>query len=359
MRRTLFICIVVLFSSIVTANALNEVVQRVADFEGFWGAILVARGDVILHAAGYGMADVERKIPNTPEKKFRIASITKQITAAAILQLAERGELTLDDPLSMYIEGFPNGEKIQLRYMLNHSSGIPTMINTGELLERIRGYEDGKSLQGAEIEYISTLPLRFEPGTSFLYSNSAYFLLGVVIEKVSGMPYDEYLRENIFEPLGMNSTGYDFNEYDSGWARPYYCQSYVIDNECIREADWVDRRLPGGAGGLYSTVYDLYLWNRALYGTDILSRESVKIMETPASQLYEAGLGVFVGTEFIAGQYRRLVYHDGDTKGTSTRINRYVEDDISVVVLSNIEGKDFTSLAHELARAVITNDMGR
>jgi CubicO group peptidase (beta-lactamase class C family) len=359
MRRTVFICIVVLFSTIISANPLNETVQRVVDFEGFWGAILVARGEVILHAAGYGMADVERDIPNTPEKKFRIASITKQITAAAILQLAERGELTLDDPLSMYLEGFPNGEKILLKYMLNHSSGIPTMINTGELLDKISVYKDGKSLQRAEIEYISTLPLRFEPGTSFLYSNSAYFLLGVVIEKVSGMPYDEYLRKNIFEPLGMNNTGYDFNVYDSGWALPYHCQSYVIDDECIREADWVDRRLPGGAGGLYSTVYDLYLWDRALYGADILSRESVKIMETPSSQLYEAGLGVFVGTEFIAGQYRRLVYHDGDTKGTSTRINRYVEDDIFIVVLSNIEGKDFTSLAHELARAVIMNDMGR
>ena len=359
MRKIAFICIVVLFSSMILANPLNEVIQRVVDFEGFWGAILVARGDAILHAAGYGMADVERNIPNTPEKKFRIASITKQITAVAILQLVERGELTLDDPLSMYLEGFPNGEKILLKYMLNHSSGIPTMINSEELLENIRVYENGKSLQSAEIEYISTLPLRFEPGTSFLYSNSAYFLLGVIIEKVSGMPYDEYLRENIFKPLGMNNTGYDFNEYDSGWARPYYCQSYVIDDEFIREADWVDRKLPGGAGGLYSTVYDLYLWDRALYGTNILSKESVKIMETPTSQLYEAGYGVFVGTEFIAGQYRRLVYHDGDTKGTSTRISRYVEDDIFVVVLSNIEGKDFTSLAHELAKAVIINDMGR
>jgi len=351
--------VLAIFSFLVAANPLDDVMERVIDFEGFWGMVLVSRGDTILHAAGYGMADIERNVPNTPEKKFRIASITKQITAAAILRLAEMEELALDDLLEKFIPGFPNGDRITVRQMLGHSSGIPTMINTVELLEEIRRYEAGKTLQEAQIEYLSTLPLRFEPGTGFLYSNSAYYLLSVIIEIVSGIPYDEYLKREIFEPLGMYNTGYDFNEYDHTWSKPYFSESYVISLDSVRNADWVDRRLPGGAGGLYSSVYDLFLWDRALKKGLVLSEESLMIMQTPTDQLFEAGLGVFIGRELISGEYRRLIYHDGDTKGTSTRINRYVDDDILVVILSNIEGKDFTALAHELAKAVIVNNMGK
>ena len=345
-------------SFLLFANPIDEVMNKSIAFEGFWGTVLVSRGDVILHAGGYGMADIERNIPNTPEKKLRIASITKQFTAAAILRLCEDGFISLSDSLAKFIPEFPNGDTISIEQMLNHSSGIPTMINTLELLEEVKKFEEDRTLQEAEIAYISSLPLRFEPGSSFLYSNSAYFLLSVIVERASGKRYDDYLRTNFFEPLGMNNTGYDYNEYDSGWGLPYYCDSYVIDLSSVRPADWVDRRLPGGAGGLYSTVYDLYLWDRALSSGEVLSESSLRLMESPTNELFEAGYGVFIGNEFIDGEYRRVVYHDGDTKGTSTRINRYVDDDIFVVVLSNIEGRDFTALSHELAKAVIVNGMG-
>ncbi|WP_289059548.1 serine hydrolase domain-containing protein [uncultured Mesotoga sp.] len=358
-RKIATLAVIVVISSVsLVSNPINDVINRIIDFEGFWGAILVSRGDVILHAGGYGMADIERNIPNTPEKKFRIASITKQFTAAAILRLCEDGLMSLSDPVGKFIPEFQNGDIISIEQMLNHSSGIPTMINTQELREEIRKFEVGRTLQEAEIAYISSLPLRFEPGSSFLYSNSAYFLLSVIIERASGKRYDDYLRSNFFEPLGMNNTGYDYNEYDSGWGLPYYCDSYVIDLSSVRPADWVDRRLPGGAGGLYSTVYDLYLWDRALSAGEVLSESFLRLMQSPSNELFEAGYGVFIGNELIDGEYRRVVYHDGDTKGTSTRINRYVDDDIFVVVLSNIEGRDFTALAYELAKAVIVNDMG-
>lgn len=345
-------------SLLLFANPIDEVMNKTIAFEGFWGAVLVSRGEAILHASGYGMADIERNIPNTPEKKFRIASITKQFTSAAVLKLLEEGTISLSDSVAKFIPEFPNGERILIHQMLNHSSGIPTMINTEQLLEEVEKFGEGRSLQEAEIAFISSLPLRFEPGNSFLYSNSAYFLLSVIVERASGRRYDEYLRTNFFEPLGMNNTGYDYNEYDSGWGLPYYSDSYVIDLSRVRPADWVDRRLPGGAGGLYSTVYDLYLWDRALSSGKVLSESSLRLMQSPSNELFEAGYGVFIGNELIDGEYRRVVYHDGDTKGTSTRINRYVDDDIFVVVLSNIEGRDFTALAYELAKAVIVNGMG-
>ena len=246
--------IVLICSVPLVSNPINDVMHRIIDFEGFWGTVLVSRGDVILHAGGYGMADIERNIPNTPEKKLRIASITKQFTAAAILRLCEDGFISLSDSLAKFIPEFPNGDTISIEQMLNHSSGIPTMINTLELLEEVKKFEEDRTLQEAEIAYISSLPLRFEPGSSFLYSNSAYFLLSVIVERASGKRYDDYLRTNFFEPLGMNNTGYDYNEYDSGWGLPYYCDSYVIDLSSVRPADWVDRRLPGGAGGGYTPL---------------------------------------------------------------------------------------------------------
>jgi CubicO group peptidase (beta-lactamase class C family) len=357
-RQAIVVLFVMSLSLLLFSNPIDEVMNKTIACEGFWGAVLVSRGDAILHAAGYGMADIERNIPNTPEKKFRIASITKQFTAAAVLNLLEEGTISLSDSVVKFIPEFPNGERILIHQMLNHSSGIPTMINTEQLLEEVEKFSEGRSLEEAEIAYISSLPLRFEPGNSFLYSNSAYFLLSVLVERASGKRYDEYLRTNFFEPLGMNNTGYDYNEYDSGWGLPYYSDSYVIDLSRVRPADWVDRRLPGGAGGLYSTVYDLYLWDRALSSGKVLSESSLRLMQSPSNELFEAGYGVFIGNELIDGEYRRVVYHDGDTKGTSTRINRYVDDDIFVVVLSNIEGRDFTALAYELAKAVIVNGMG-
>ncbi|MBN2253164.1 MAG: beta-lactamase family protein, partial [Kosmotogaceae bacterium] len=180
-------------SFLLFANPIDEVMNKSIAFEGFWGAVLVSRGDAILHAAGYGMADIERNIPNTPEKKFRIASITKQFTAAAVLRLLEEGTISLSDSVAKFIPEFPDGEKILIHHMLNHSSGIPTMINTEQLLEEVEKFGEGRSFQEAEIAYISSLPSRFEPGSSFLYSNSAYFLLSVIVERASGKRYDDYL----------------------------------------------------------------------------------------------------------------------------------------------------------------------
>ena len=364
LRSQVLACLLAVSASVAFASPLDEAMGGVLGLEGFWGAVLVARGDAVLHAAGYGMADVDRNIPNTPEKRFRIASITKQFTAAAVLQLVEQGRLSLEDPVSRFIPGFPEGDRIRVVHLMAHTSGIPTMINSPELLERVEGFAphgiaDARALQDAQIAHIASLPLRFDPGTQWLYSNAAYYLLSVVIERASGVPYDAFLQRNVFDPLGMDDTGYDYNRHDARWAKPYVSDSFVIAEGTVRDAVWVDRRLPGGAGGLYSTVYDLHRWDLALRTGEVLTDASLAVMEEVTGALGPTGLGVFVGSEFIAGTPRRVIYHDGATMAASTRINRYVDDDILVVILSNLAGRDFSVLAHELARAVIVHDMGR
>ena len=173
--------------------------------KNFLGAVLVAQGDRVLVNRAYGAASYELQVPNSPETRFHIASVSKPFTAAAILLLEQRGMLHVSDPVSRFLPAFPNGQKITLQHLLTHTSGITNVNNLPEYATASRFAQTPATL----IELFQSKPLGFEPGTKYEYSNSNYNILAFVIEQVSGKSYGEFLRENIFVPLGLQDTGHD------------------------------------------------------------------------------------------------------------------------------------------------------
>ena len=225
---------------------------------GIQGSVLLATHGKVILAKGYGLANIELGVPNKPETKFRLASITKQFTAAAILQLQQRGKLRVTDAIAAYIPGTPTAWKaITIHQLLTHTSGIPSF--TGGDTAQAHAWER----PGARLAFIQRFrdrPLEFSPGERFHYSNAGYFLLGVIIEQVSGLKYEDFLRQHIFEPLQMSDTGYDWpatilTNRASGYSKG-------ADGKVIN-ADFIDMGEPFAAGSLYSTVLDLYKWDRA------------------------------------------------------------------------------------------------
>ena len=213
-------------------------------------AVLIARDGKIVFQGGFGLADLAARTPVTPETKFRIGSITKQFTAAAILKLAEEKKLALTDPLAKFFPDFPHGGGITLHHLLTHTSGIHSYTDKPEFLSRVsEPIEPGKL-----IAWFRDDPPDFEPGAGFHYDNSAYFLLGEIVAKVSGKPFADYLRETFFEPLGMKDTGLYVNAAPPpGMAAG--CS--FADGKTAPALDW-DMSWAGGAGALYSTVGDLF-----------------------------------------------------------------------------------------------------
>ena len=236
------------------SEKLDEYMTALADAGRFDGAVLVAQGDTVLLSKGYGMANYEFSVPNTPQTVFPIGSNTKQFTAAGIMKLQEQGKLNVTDPVSGYIAGAPQWKDIKIYHLLNHTSGIPS--EGGFLLT------DPTDMALPDlVGRFAALPLTFEPGTGYTYSNNGYITLSYIIGQASGMPYDEYLRDNIFLPLGMTSTGQDnardvFTNRASGYT--------TMDAKHIHY-DLQNIHNSWGAGSLHSTTEDLYRWERAFH----------------------------------------------------------------------------------------------
>lgn len=320
------------------ASQAQALVSQQVDNGMFSGTVLVAKDGVPLLRAGYGAADREWDIPNTPDTKFRLGSLTKQFTATAILQLAEAGKLSIDDPVSKFYAKAPAAwSKITIRHLLNHSSGIPSYTS-------IPGFfENGSSKKPLKPEEIVRLtqdkPLEFTPGSKFAYNNTGYILLGYIIEKASGQTYAGYLNQHIFQPLGMKNSGYDV----SGEVLPKRAAGYEPGKGGWRNADYLDMTLPYAAGSLYSTVDDLLIWNTALTDGKILTEASRKAAWTENLEHYGFGWGIAVQD----GHAR--VSHNGGINGFSTAMNRYPKDGLVTIVLSNFQAAPSTPMANNLA----------
>ncbi len=287
----------------------------------FSGTILAARGGRILLCKGYGMANYELDVPNAPQIKFRLGSITKQFTSLAILKLEEQGQLKVTDSLKTYFPDYPQGEKITIHHLLTHTSGIPDMTGMPD-------YPKTMALPSAPlktIERFKNLPLEFTPGEKFAYSNSGYILLGAIIEKVTGRSYEEYLRETILKPLGMDDTGYDHHEI----VLKNRASGYEFPGDVMSNVPYIDMSIPHAAGALYSTVTDLYKWDRALYTDKLLSKADLVRMFTPFKGGY--AYGWFIGE--AAGH--KTIRHSGGINGFTTDIVRFPDDDACVIVLAN------------------------
>src|SRR5713101_3187260 len=190
------------------AGRIDQIVQSSVSNKQFMGSVLVARGNEVLFSKGYGAANLEWAIPNTPSTKFRLGSVTKQFTSASIFLLEERGKLKIDDPVKKYMPDAPAAwDKVTIFNLLTHTSGIPSFT----------GFPDYASTEAIAttpeklVARFRDKPLEFQPGEKWNYSNSGYVLLGYLIEKISGQPYAKFVQENIFTPLGMTSSGYDSN----------------------------------------------------------------------------------------------------------------------------------------------------
>jgi CubicO group peptidase (beta-lactamase class C family) len=315
---------------------MEEVVQTYVRDKTFMGAVLVARGSDVILSKGYGSANLEWDIPNTPATKFRLGSITKQFTAAAILLLAERGQLTLDDPIKKHLPDAPAAwDAITIFNLLTHTSGIPNFTNL----------PDYKSLKLADTPVAKTIvtvrdkPLEFVPGERMAYSNSGYLVLGHVIERVTGASYEKFVADNIFTPLGMKDSGYD----STSAIIPRRASGYMPSPNGPVNAGFVHMSIPHAAGALYSTTGDLLRWEQGLFGGKVISTASLARMTTPFKSDY--ALGVVVRT----ANGRTVVQHGGGIDGFNTFLAYYPGDKLTVAVLSNINGEAPTQIAAKVA----------
>jgi CubicO group peptidase (beta-lactamase class C family) len=325
-----------------TALSSQELTARVDEYlnalvkqNRFSGAILLARGGQILLSKGYGMANLEDGTPNTPQTKFRLGSITKQFTAAAILKLQEQGKLNVQDAICKYVENCPAAwQPVTVHHLLTHTSGIPNVTSFPE-------FRKVKFFRTTPLEALAMFrdkPLEFAPGEKFNYSNSGYLLLGYIVERASGKMYAEYLRENIFQPLGMKNTDLDVNSA----IIKNRAAGYTQGPQGIINAEYIDMTIPYAAGALYSTVEDMYLWDRALYTEKLISKKSLEAMNTPFKDGYAYGVGV--GEQYGL----KTIVHGGGIEGFSTFLARFVGDDGTVIVLSNIDRANTEGIAKRL-----------
>jgi CubicO group peptidase (beta-lactamase class C family) len=338
MLKHLLLCVLVLLTgylapavSAAEPSFGEEVTQKLkeattGDTSGV--AVLVARDGKIVFQGGFGLADIEKKTPITPDTKFRIGSVTKQFTAAAMLRLAEQKKLSLNDTLDKYFPDYPKAEGVNLRQLLNHTSGFHSYTSKPEFPGRVKDpIEPGKL-----IEWFAGDPPDFEPGKGFSYNNSAYFLAGQVVAKASGKSLGDYLQETFFKPLEMNSTGIYVNLSPPEGA----AVGYSFTNDKYEPATPWDMSWAGGAGALYSTVGDLFRWNEALYAGKVVSVASLKDMTTPV-ELPKGVDGMNYGLGLMRFEVKRLpaIGHGGGLPGWSSDLLRLPEQNCTVVVLSN------------------------
>jgi CubicO group peptidase (beta-lactamase class C family) len=315
---------------------MDQIVQSYGDAKQFMGSVLVARGDAILFNKSYGMANLEWNVPNTPTTKFRIGSITKQFTAAAILLLEEQGKLKVEDSVKKYIPDAPETwDKVTLYNVLTHTGGIPNFTDFPDYPQ--------KSLSpmtaGEIVAWFKDKPLDFEPGAKYSYSNSDYVLLGYLIEKLSGQTYEKFLRENILTPLGMKDSGYDSNTA----IIEHRASGYSRTRAGPVNAGYVNMTVPHGAGGLYSTTLDLLKWEQGLFGGKLLEPESLAKMTTPFKENYAFGLII----QTTDG--RKNIWHNGGIQGFNASLGYYPDSKITVAVLSNLNGNAPDEMLPKLA----------
>lgn len=304
----------------------------------FSGAVLIAKDGAPLFEQAYGMAQAEWDIANTPDVIFRLGSVTKQFTGMAIAILQDQGKLSVSEKLCAYIENCPDAwQDITVSHLLHHTSGLLNYTSTAEFAVRTRSPMNADQL----VEMLRDAPLDFPAGSSHAYSNSGYFFLGAIIEKVSGQPYAAFLQDAIFKPLGMADTGYDV----SADIMQRRAAGYVRRGGQVFNAGYMDMTVPGAAGGLYSTVGDLLKWDQALYTDKLVSKATMQAVFTPHEG--EAGYGYGWGIEEEFGH--KKISHGGAIYGFSTEIARYTDDKLTIIVLSNVEGTPSTAIASDLA----------
>ena len=309
-------------------------------------SIAVVKGRDTIVMKGYGLADVENDIPATPQTVYRIGSITKQFTSAAVMQLVEQGKVNLDDDITKYFPGFAtHGQRILVRHLMNHTSGIPSYTdirNFGRVITLDLPHDSLIALVQAD-------SLMFAPGSGFYYNNTGYYMLGMLIEKVTNQKYGDYLAAHLFQPLGLTSTRY----CATAPIIKRRAQGYGVDSSrTLVNASYISMDLPFAAGSLCSTVGDLVKWENALFSGKVVSASSLAQMTTPAkltsSRPMPYGFGLAPDT---VGKHR-VIGHGGGINGFISQEEYYPDDSLTVVVLANTSPAPSGGIARNAARLV-------
>jgi len=295
-------------------------------------SVLVAKDGEIIYQNGFGYADIGNRVPFIVDTKSRIGSVTKQFTASAILKLIEAGELSIDDRLSKYVPDFPRGEEVTIHHLLTHTSGIHSYTEKEDFLKTVTlGVEPEEHIKSFKNDKFD-----FDPGEKWLYNNSGYFLLSYIVEKVSGQSFNDYLKGEFFDSLGMKNTGI----HTPKLILENEATGYSYENGKFQKAlDW-NMSQAAGAGALYSTVGDLFLWNEGIFNGKVLAESSLEAAFTPVTlndgKKAEA-LGGGYGYGWMINEKGRLksIKHSGGLHGFNSALTRYPDINATVVVLQN------------------------
>lgn len=329
------------------AAKIDKLMSQYAETGLFSGTVLVSDHDRVIFKNGYGLANREWKIPNAPDVKFRLGSLTKQFTSMLVMQQVAKGTMKLEGHLIQFLPYYrtDTGSKVTIHQLLNHTSGIPSYTD-----ERTFFPEASRDYYAVEefVKKFCSGDLQFEPGTKFHYNNSGYFILGAILEQVTGKPYEALLRESILDPLGMKDTGYDHHAD----ILPKRATGYQRGLGEIVNSPYLEMALPYAAGSLYSTVEDLYKWDQALYTDTLLPADLKQKIFTPALENYGYGWNIVTipGNEPGGGQ--TMISHGGGINGFNTLEQRLVGDHVLLLLLNNTPGANLDEMARGI-RAVL------
>ncbi len=325
------------------ASKLDAYLHACTDLGYFSGSVLVAKEGKIILDKGYGLSNHAWNIPNTPQTKFRLSSLSKPFISLAIMQLQERGLLRVHDLVSDYIPDYPRGNEITIHYLLTHTSGIKNYT-------ALAAFDTFKKLPHSideVIEQFKYLGLASNPGAVYKFSNSNYALLSFIIEQVTGQPHYEYIVEHIFKPAGMINSGYDCQETIVGER----AVGYTLRGDHLVHAQYHDTSAVVGLGGFYSTVEDMYAFNRALDTDFLVSRKYLDRIFKPYVHIGSVQDGIMYGygwaTITLAG--RTVKKHIGGIDGFSTAMYRFVDDGSFIAVLSNFQHSLTEPMSFDLA----------
>jgi CubicO group peptidase (beta-lactamase class C family) len=340
MKKTLLflsaILILIKIHAQTPAQEINELLKQYTKQNSFNGVVLVAQKGKILLEQGYGYKNATAKLLNDSNTVFQIGSITKQFTSAIILQLQEQHKLSVQDKLSKYIPDYPNGDSITIENLLTHTSGIYNYTNDDTYMQK----NSANPIKLADlISLFKNKPLDFAPGTKYSYSNSGYVLLGYIIEKITGKSYFTVLKENIFKPLGMTHTGFDFKNLKNQNKAIGYLK---LTAKNIQVAPIVDSSVSYSAGSIYITVGDLYKWDRALYTNKIIHDSSLQKAFTPFKNNY--GYGWVIDSSYG----KKVVMHEGGIFGFVSFIARIPADETCIILLENEQSSGLPKIAENI-----------
>lgn len=331
----LYIALFILFPSFINAQNYNEAFSKIIKTElenqSPGGSIIIAKEGNIIYNQSYGKASIELDVDMTNANVYRIASLSKQFTAIAILKLVEQGKLALTDDITKYIEEYPTQDHIiTIEHLLTHTSGIKDYLNIDRFTEAFRRNDmSPKEI----IDFFKNEPMNFEPGTQYKYSSSGYIILGRIIETISGMSYEDYMNKHVFSPANLNNTRYG-STTDIIKNR---VSGYKNNSSGYKNANYLSMTLPYAAGSLVSTTEDLFKWNQALVMCKIVSSKTINAAYSP--YMFESGKQSLHGYGWEIGNVQgiKAVKHSGGINGFSTYAISIPEKNIYVAILTNCE----------------------